>query len=84
MHALFLILSPVLSMGWNIFARDKKFSNMCSLRSGPMRHVSNEPRQVRKEAAVVMRSVCCGVPGLFFGLLTKKYNFTSLACLNIC
>ena len=33
-----------------------------------MRRVSNEPRQVRKEAAVVMRSVCCGVPGLFFGL----------------
>ena len=31
-----------------------------------MRRVSNEPRQVRKEAAVVMRSVCCGVPGLFF------------------
>ena len=30
-----------------------------------MRRVSNEPRQVRKEAAVVMRSVCCGVPGLF-------------------
>ena len=25
-----------------------------------MRRVSNEPRQVRKEAAVVMRSVCCG------------------------
>ena len=37
-----------------------------------MRRVSNEPRQVRKEAAVVMRSVCCGVPGLFFGIYKNE------------
>lgn len=40
-----------------------------------MRRVSNEPRQVRKEAAVVVRSVCCGVPGLFFCLVQWKLPF---------
>jgi len=60
---------------WNNYYND-------SLRSGPMRRVSNEPRQVRKEAAVVMRSVCCGVPGLFLGMKKMKY-FVSLACLRL-
>ena len=40
--------------------------------SGPMRRISDEPRQVRKEAAVVMRLVCCGVP--------DPLLFLSLAC----
>ena len=40
-----------------------------------MRRVSNEPRQVRKEAAVVMRSVCCGVPGLFLGYKNVLFCF---------
>jgi hypothetical protein len=31
-----------------------------------MRRRLEEPRQVRKEAAVFAIVVCCGVPGLFF------------------
>jgi len=31
-----------------------------------MRRQLDEPRQVRKEAAVIAMVVCCGVPGLFF------------------
>ena len=30
-----------------------------------MRQQLDEPREVRKEAAVIARVVCCGVPGLF-------------------
>ena len=30
-----------------------------------MRQRLDEPRQVRKEAAVITIGVCCGVPGLF-------------------
>ena len=41
-----------------------------------MRRVSNKPRQVRKEAAVVGRSVCCGVPGLFCVSLKSVNNFS--------
>ena len=40
-----------------------------------MRRVSNEPRQVRKEAAVVRRSVCCGVPDLFWFLNKPVKSF---------
>ena len=43
-----------------------------------MRRVSNEPRQVRKEAAVVVRSVCCGVPGLFFAWFNGSCPFVIL------
>ena len=49
-----------------IICQNEFFKITITLRSGPMRRVSNEPRQVRKEAAVVVRSMCCGVPGLFF------------------
>ena len=38
---------------------------LLKFRSGPMRRRLDEPRQVRKEAAVIAISVCCGVPGLF-------------------
>ena len=31
-----------------------------------MRQRSDEPRQVRKEAAVIAIDVCCGVPDLFY------------------
>ena len=31
-----------------------------------MRQRLDEPRQVRKEAAVIAIGVCCGVPGLLF------------------
>ena len=31
-----------------------------------MRQRLDEPRQVRKEAAVITIGVCCGVPGLFW------------------
>ena len=35
--------------------------------SGPMRRrFDDELRQVRKEAAVIEISVCCGVPDLFY------------------
>ena len=37
-------------------------------RSGPMRRRLDELRQVRKEAAVIARVVCCGVPDLFVSL----------------
>jgi len=39
------------------------------LRSGPMRRRLDEPREVRKEAAVIAMVVCCGVPGLFCALI---------------
>ena len=35
-----------------------------------MRRRLDELRQVRKEAAVIAISVCCGVPGLFCVLLS--------------
>ena len=41
-------------------------------RSGPMRRQLDEPRQVRKEAAVIAMVVCCGVPGLFCIHLSSK------------
>ncbi len=34
-----------------------------------MRQQLDEPREVRKEAAVIAMVVCCGVPGLFCALI---------------
>ena len=42
------------------------------IRSGPMRQRLDEPRQVRKEAAVIAIAVCCGVPGLFYLLIVSE------------
>ena len=46
------------------------------IRSGPMRQRLDELRQVRKEAAVIAITVCCGVPGLFLcpKLSKNKHN----------
>ena len=41
-------------------------------RSGPMRRRFDELRQVRKEAAVIEISVCCGVPDLFIYFSIKN------------
>ena len=50
-----------------------------------MRRRLDELRQVRKEAAVIAISVCCGVPGLFCVLLSmlkprrsKKFRLRDL------
>ena len=37
-----------------------------------MRQRLDEPRQVRKEAAVIAIAVCCGVPGLFYLLIVSE------------
>jgi hypothetical protein len=38
-----------------------------------MRRRLDELRQVRKEAAVIARVVCCGVPGLFRIYFTNRF-----------
>ena len=49
-----------------IFDCIKDFKMNYEGRSGPMRRRFDELRQVRKEAAVIEISVCCGVPDLFY------------------
>jgi hypothetical protein len=47
---------------------------MLVIRSGPMRRRLEEPRQVRKEAAVFAMVVCCGVPGLFCAFFPNQFR----------
>lgn len=49
-----------------IFDCIKDFKLNHGVWSGPMRRRFDELRQVRKEAAVIEISVCCGVPDLFY------------------